>query len=205
MENKRVYIKFTIKNNDIFFKIQNLLKKDLSKYELTILKRKDLHLTLFHYGKPKDLFEEMYKYNQELSYTDFLLYFNQMIENSKQIISLSNKKVSTNILGISKIKPVSRMLDLFGSEDSQVIVLRLSKPREIFKIQRLLIEELKIFLVKCGIKHTTKFMSCSENLKWQVKYNPHISIAAIKRSSVKLPEYDFSGLQVLLSKIVLID
>lgn len=201
----RTYIKFSIKNKDLLSKIQRLIQKDLSIYNPQLIKRKNLHLTLFHYGKPKDLFKEIIKINTKLKREDFSSCFTNLIISSKEIVSQQNKKVSANILGISKIRPMSSMLDIFGPGNYRVVVLRLNEPKEIAKTRELLMKEMVVFLNRCGIEKPVEFMKDSENLKWQVDYNPHVSIAVIEETSAILPKYDLSGFQILLSKIIFVD
>ncbi|HVX93225.1 MAG TPA: hypothetical protein VHA74_03900 [Candidatus Dojkabacteria bacterium] len=201
---KRVYIKLPIVNTEIITRLQKYLKDNIHEEVVPISKDK-LHMTLFHYGKAQELYEEIKKLNSDLDFDNFLTGFYNLLLTHSDIKRKLNIIIKGAELGISNIRPMSDSLDIFGDINEPVIVLRLKRPAELLEYREEIFKQFKEFLKDCGVKNIKKFMKVSPNLKYQVDYNPHVSLGFAHTMDIQLPKIDVSDIQILLGGLEVVD
>ncbi len=205
---KRVYIKLPIVNTEIITKLQNYLisnvKDQGNDINVTPVSKDKLHMTLFHYGKPRELYEEIKIVNDSLDFDKFLNDFNNLLTDHKDIRKGNNIVLKGAEIGISNIRPMTDTLDMFGDINEPVIVLRLKKPEELLEFREDILNQFKEFLKDCGVKDIEGFMTSSPNLKYQVNYNPHISLGFTNTMDIQLPKIDISDIQILLGRLEIV-
>ncbi len=159
---KRVYLEHPVLTPEPLVQLQLDLAQRLPFKQAPL---DDLHLTLFHYGKPESLYGEIAYANSGLSFEEFMDRFYDMLEHNLQ-------------LKAGNIPVTGQELDLFGDATKPVIVVKLRKQKELLELRSKVLARFNQFLTQCDIQDVTAFMQESPNLTYQLEgnYNPHFSI-----------------------------
>lgn len=198
MKDKRIYIRCSIANKEIIARIQKYFSKNILDFESS--RKRDLHLTIFHYGKPKELYKEIHNENPLLEEKTFSKNLLHLVTSSKFLVEKINIE-NINPIGIFQIKPSIEENKIFGDKKDPVLVLALKESKPLNKIRKDLMDELENFLEECNVKNTASYISRSDNLKFQIEYKPHITIGRLSTEQIKLPKCDTKGIQIVLKKI----
>lgn len=160
-EGKPVYVSFDCSNKDYIIQLQ---KKLLEHFSYTPIPKNQLHLTVFHFGKPESLLNEVSRHVPNLYQDHF----------KPKFIKFQNSLV----LPQTEIELTPRSLDVFGKPKSPILVIRYEKTEKLISLRKKIFENFCEFLKELGVKNVYDFMSQSENLKYQIEenYKPHISI-----------------------------
>jgi len=178
---KRVYIEHPVLTPKPLFKLQQTL---LDTVDFKCAPVNDLHLTLFHYGKPENLYSEVNHTNPHLDLNSFMERFIDLLEHNAQL-----KSDNILVLGNS--------LDIFGDATKPALVLRLSMLEELLRLRRGVTNRFSNFLSRCGVVDIDSFMKGSPNLKYQLDYNPHLTLGFPKRA-FQLPKINVTPVEVIL-------
>lgn len=160
-ESKPFYSSLRVLNSECIILLQ---KKLLEHFSYTIIPQEELHLTIFHFGKPNSLYQDVIKFVPNLKFDDFLSQFREFQSSLK--------------MPHTKIKLNATNLDIFGKSDSPILVIRLEKSDQLRALRMIIFNQFEDFTQNLGIKNTREFMCQSEDLKYQLdeKYTPHVSI-----------------------------
>lgn len=181
----RVAVEHGILNPEPLYALQSKLSTALP--EIKLKDRPNLHMTLFHFGLPNVLFEDMRRFNAKLGYEIFYSNF------------LALLKDTANVIG----KPFSlqaMMLAKFGNPDEPVVVVELESPAWLEQKRQAVRARFEVFFTDCGIKDTDKFEDTVSYLDFQLErsHKPHVSLGKLP-VDLPLPSIDVSGLTVQLS------
>ena len=147
-----------------------------------------LYTSLFHYGKPENLYAELVKVNPSLDWEAFLELFKILL-----LYALEQEKSQVTVKG--------DILTVFESNGMFYVVLKILKTEELMKLRQPLLVEFHHFLLACGINGAEEFMRKSSNLQYQLNYPyiPHITLG-IHSEAVHLPDIDVSDLAIMLGE-----
>src|SRR4029079_4686901 len=119
---KRLYISSKIKNIQDITRLQETVNQA---FPIDFTDVSALHVTLFHYGVPEELYTEVLAINPELAFEEFLAALRIAVSPL-----LLEKTKDLTIFG-REILLSSEHLDMFGDEKEPVVVLRLEKSKTI--------------------------------------------------------------------------
>lgn len=188
---KRLYVSSKIKN---ILLIEKLQEKVNTVCPLKLIPTELLHVTIFHYGIPEKLYEEVRILNPALSFEAFLAALHVAVTP----LSLEKAREFT-ILG-HEILLASDGLDIFGDAKSPVVVLRLEKSKELTAFWQSLLLQAESFLLNCGIADTNSFFEASANLKYSYNYNPHITLGMPRDTHQSISSLSIETIRVDLYK-----
>ncbi len=201
MNDQRIYIKFNVLNPKPLVDIQSTL---ISKWDDNFKTTQAFHLTLLHLGKPSELYTELLQFNPSLTSIQFKNSLSTFIKQTLryiETIDTSDLRVKIESLGISDLEAEIESLDIFSKN---AVVVRLQITEKVKSIRREFFNYLKQFLHDCGINDIDKFIPQSENLKYQIDYNPHTTIGAVENPCVELSTVQFSKSQIALGSPILV-
>ncbi len=169
---KRIYIKCPVVTPDPIVTIQ----QDLGLKQNDRVPVNKLHLTLFHLGKPDELFNEVANKNPDIHPGLFAEELSRVLRGT--------------LVEKEEIDVVGKELGLFEKNAKPVIVLRLQENDEIRELRGEFLGRFEKFLASCGITDIPSYMESSPNLRYQSQENfdPHISIG-------------FPGVNVILPRL----
>lgn len=166
---KSFYSSLRVLNPEYIIRLQ---KKLLEHFSYTIVPQNELHLTIFHFGKPDNLYQEVIKFTSNLEFDDFINHFKEF----QSILKLPNIKIELTATNLA----------VFGKPDSSILVIRFEKTAQLRALRSTNLNQFEDFTQKIGVKNLREFMMQSENLKYQLdeKYNPHISIGYLSKNTI---------------------
>lgn len=181
---KRVYWEHPVFTTQPLVELQKAIACDIPSFKPSLLD--DLHLTLFHYGKPQSLHQELVDNGQSLNLDEFMKYFIRILVKNSHF---KKSNISVAVEG----------LDIFGDENKPVVVVRLIPPHDLLKLRRRLLVNFCEFLDGCGVKDVEKFMMGSENLKYQTQssYKPHFTLGSLQTIQ-QVPDINCQGTSILI-------
>lgn len=157
------------------------------------IQAKDLHMTIAHYGLPRELFAEFKQVNPDLSFEEFMKKFKQLLYVSNQVIPHP-----TTI----EVKQI----ELF--KGGEVSVLRMHDSEEIKRGRAPIVSGVANFVKDLGASDVMSFLRRSPNLRFTYPFRPHITLGTRRGnplSYVDLPrDLKVSGIPIKLepSRIV---
>jgi 2'-5' RNA ligase len=168
---KRVWLEMpAIERNDV----KNLQKgiaeinKDFEPYE-----EEKLHLTLFHFGKPKEIYDEFcLASGEDISFDEFKEVFSDILRSFEGL-------VEKNV--IFEVKNV----ELFGREKFPKVVLIIDKNGYVENKRNKISVALAELLHKFKIPDTYRFIKYSKNFRYSSnkEYTPHITLGVYKNKA----------------------
>lgn len=121
----------------------------------------DLHLTLFHFGKPQQLYREFKAANSKLQNRHFWTCFNELLTSSANVLDRPFE------LQAETLKP-------FGTPSDPVVALTFSASPQLVVARRELDGYWREFLECCGM---------SRQAKADRPFRPHLSVGRLKHSA----------------------
>jgi len=160
------------------------LQKDLGLIQSDRIPANKLHLTLFHLGKPDELFDEIGAQNPDIHSAHFAYELSRVLKGT--------------LVHDEEIETTGKELGLYEQNSKPVIVIRLEDNEKIRELRGEFLARFEEFLAACGIKDIPGYMQTSPNLRYQTQesYDPHISICF--PSVNVLPTIDVSELSIVL-------
>lgn len=157
---KHVYLKHSVLTPEPILQLQHDIART-SHGELVAADK--LHLTLFYFGRPDSLYQEITARHGPIAFEDFMRLFQDFLCS----LSLPQQKFSVDVHDIA----------LFGTDDVRAMVLRLKKDPALLALRQTIVSSFHEFLNDCLIEDIPTFMKGSRNLQFQLEdtYNPHIT------------------------------
>ncbi|MBP9797659.1 2'-5' RNA ligase family protein [Candidatus Woesebacteria bacterium] len=123
----------------------------------------ELHLTLFYFGRPDSLYQDVVSQHGPIEFEDFM----KLLQEFLSSLTLPTQNFSADVHDLA----------LFGTDDVKAMVLRLKKNPQLLALRQLIISRFHEFLNDCLIEDIPTFMRGSRNLEFQLEdtYNPHIT------------------------------
>lgn len=156
-------------NTKEIISLQNKISKNLKNFNQ--YEPSKLHLTLFHFGKPKELYNEIHKFHPEIGeYKEFLREFLGLLD-SLQFLK-GEKPIKTQPKGIS----------FFGSSKSReircAVVLEFNQPEELKDLRKKMLKPINAWLKSIGVRDYPNFYKYSHNFKFNLPrtYKPHVTL-----------------------------
>lgn len=177
---KRVYIEHDILIPQPLLNLQQALVQDIV-FKPVIAS--DFHVTLFHYGKPESIYADVTKANPEMAFDIFMARFSTMLHD-------------TNRIKGDPMQTTGDSLDIFG-DSFPVLVMKLKVPPQLTDLHGEVLARFQQFLAECNIQDIEEFMMGSNNLKYQLNYNPHVSLG-FPHAPVQPPSIDVSNTKITL-------
>lgn len=166
----RVTIEHEVINKSDLFQLQELLKNQLSGFRPK--SRSDLHFTLFHFGKPQEIYQELKAKNPALKAHDFWQYFWGMLADSAELVN------QPFVLS-------GRTLGLFGNHQKPTVALELKVTKRILA-SRIEAEHIwRDFLGNCGLDREYKSAK---------PFRPHVSLGRLP-ALARLPSIEPLGVK----------
>lgn len=180
---KRILVEQKVKSIEPILKLQNEISKVNSNFQPEIPEK--LHMTLAHFGIPRELYNDFQKVNPDLTFNRFL----------KELYKLIQTCCDVEIEGT---EVQAEGLDIFGASPHNVAVLKITKSPERKRKREDLILPLERFVANLGVENVKQFMLHSPNLKYNPSnaYNPHITLGYVGENTT-LPEIDVSDLKII--------
>ena len=180
-KSKRIYLQSQVITPDPIIYLQ----QDLALNKIEPIPTSDLHLTLFHFGKPNELFDEIALRNPDIHPDLFAEELSRLLKSA-----LAEKE---------EIEAAGKELGLFEKRSESVIVLRLQQSEKIREFRGEFLDRFEEFLGACGIRDISSYMQSSPNLKYQSQeiFDPHITIG-FPSENIILPNIDVSGINLVL-------
>jgi hypothetical protein len=144
----------------------------------------DFHLTLFHFGQPELLHQDISRARSHLKFEHFLHDFLQLIESVEHTITESFEL------------PAASLAE-FGSPESPAIVITFDMPAWMIERRQIILDATIQFLLAMGIGDPYKFMDESKHLHFQLPehYRPHVSLGHTFNNE-HLPPVDVDGIDI---------
>ncbi len=180
-----VYVKQAVVHPDALVALQEQLSQSTIEFPIAA---KSLHLTLFHYGSPEGLYQEIVQMNPNLDWDTFFELFQLVL----MYASEQEKK---------RIKVRGEVVSMFEDSGAFFIILKIQKTEELMGMRFALLVKFHHFLSACGIDNVDKFMLNSPTLQYHLNYpfTPHITLG-VNTQSVSIPDIDVDNLEVLLDQ-----
>lgn len=121
----------------------------------------DLHLTLFHFGKPQQLYREFKAANPKLQNRHFWTCFDELLSSSATVLD-------------RPFELQAETLEPFGTPSDPVVALTFSASPQLVVARRELDGYWREFLECCGM---------SRQAKAERPYRPHLSLGRLKHSA----------------------
>lgn len=152
---KPVTVEHEVINTPDLVNLQEFLKRQLSGFRPN--SRTDLHFTLFHFGKPQEIYQELKAKNTALKAHDFWQNFWGMLADSAELVN--------HPFALSGYK-----LGLFGNHESPTLALELKATKKILA-SRIEAEHIwRDFLATCGL---------DREYKTAKPFRPHVSLGRL--------------------------
>ncbi len=160
---QRVWIEQKINNIEDILNVQRKVSEKQSAFIPYELEK--IHLTVFHFGIPTDLYKEFKVFQPELTLDEFLDRLGSMLMNFAELIPDS---MESEILG----------LDLFGGRVNPKLGLVLERNKLMEEYRNKIIVGLVGFLHELGSANPEEFLQKSRNLRYSLnkKFVPHITL-----------------------------
>lgn len=125
----------------------------------------DLHMTLFHLGKPEALWVEIQEAGSSVEFEQFFGYFLELLAKCEHVVP---QPFDLPVAALSE----------FGSVKDPTIVLKLELPAWLKERRTAVTHALMDLVRRCGLDDPAGFMDASPNLHYQLEqhYKPHVSL-----------------------------
>jgi hypothetical protein len=181
---RRVTVERALESIEEAAKFQFALEHQLP--ELKPKSLADFHVTIFHFGKPMDLYSELQAVAPNLEVASFLDNLYTLLGNC---VALESRIVEAPALG----------LRIFGGDDDPILVVELDQATGLAAEHQAVLGFVRSFIRQCGIVDADDFMLASYNLKYQadLQFRPHISLGHLpedwdEATLAELPQPNFS-------------
>jgi 2'-5' RNA ligase len=146
----------------------------------------DLHMTLYHFGKPESLWVEIQESGSKVTFEEFLNGFIKLLEVCEHVVP---EPFSLQVESLAQ----------FGSPQNPTLVLKLDMPGWLKERRRVIGERVEQLLRDCGVEAPETFMDQSPNLHHELDehYKPHVSLGRMSNKD-PLPELSIEAIQVQL-------
>lgn len=180
-KHKRVVIQLHPLKKENLIEIQDFVKADHEEFKR--YQPQWFHLTLFHFGKPQELYEEITKHlTATKTYENFYTKFISLLETLEYL---------------KKTQPITldtKHISFYGNDEKSntnyAVVTELENSKKLRSIRKNIIETTDKWFYEIGIKNPKKFYQESINFKYNLleTYRPHVTVGRIS-SRAPLPKH----------------
>lgn len=181
---KRVTVEHRVADIDLVIKLQQQTGEQLAGFRPK--PADDLHMTLYHFGKPEALWVEIQEAGSTIPFKEFHAYFIELLAAVEHIIPQPFEL---------KVESLAE----FGAPNDPAIVLKLELPGWLLDCRRTIRQSLTEMLTKCGLQDPAGFMDSSHNLHRELDehFKPHVSLGRAPKDQT-LADLQVEGLGVQL-------
>lgn len=179
---KRVVVQLRPLEIERIVEIQNFVKNEYPGFKP--YEDFKLHLTVFHFGIPEELFNELKTQNANL--INYEAFYKRLIElfERMDLPSLNSKLLlKGSLLGLFSVKNLKFL------PKNPTIALKLEKSKTLSILHKIIKERVDDWLVELGISNPDEFYKKSKNFRKD--YVPHLTLGRVRLSqeeAKKLPQ-----------------
>jgi 2'-5' RNA ligase len=173
--NVRVYAQSTLepRSQQRLEALQDVLREKYGRDRARL--SRNLHLTLMHLGKPRELMEGIRDHNPDITRDAFTDALDAFIKRSRNLIPDAYSLATDGF-------------DWFGSK-REVLALRLEPDEQYREAHEMAVKAVKMFLHKCGVPDPDAYARWDSNLKHMHTVSPHITLLrSVKSQELPAPE-----------------
>ena len=169
---KRVVIQIEPLDKSKIVKLQETISPKFEGFES--YNYKDIHMTLFHFGKPQDLYKDIVSNSkQNINYNDFISTFIKLLEQLSYLIG--SFEIELNAGKISLFDYPADTSKKFR------IVLLFEESKRLKSIRQEFIDKINHWLLTCSIKEYKTFYKNSPNFRYNSleDFSPHVTLGRV--------------------------
>jgi 2'-5' RNA ligase len=187
---KRIWIEQKVADATLLVEIQTLLSErnpGFVPYE-----KDKLHLTVFHFGVPEDLYTDLKRHSPSLDHEHFIKSLDEMLSD---LCGLIPTEIAIRSLG----------LDLLGYRRKPKVALIMENNEELDKYRNIVLTSLIGLMNDLDISNPEKVFDQSKNLSYSSKkdFIPHITLGMFeKKETLEIPEFENILVNLMPSQVV---